>query len=68
MPPAEPPLATIRPRFVKPLRDEILASSDEIVERVELGLVLAILVPAIALVLAAANVGNGEDEAAIDQR
>ena len=46
---------------------EELARGDEVGERVRLLLALAVLVPAIALVLAAAHMGDGVDEAAIDQ-
>ena len=47
------------------LLGEKLTGRDEIGEAVDLLLPLAVLVPAIALVLAAAHMGNGIDEAAI---
>ena len=47
--------------------DQELARGDEVGEGVELLLALALRIPAIALVLAAADVGDGEDEAAVDE-
>src|SRR6185503_12988011 len=47
--------------------DQKLARGDEVGEGVELLLALAVGVPAITLVLAAADVGDGEDETAIDE-
>ena len=67
MPPALPPWATMRPRAVNLLAREIFAGGDEVGEGVDLLLALAVLVPAIALVLAAAHMGDGIDEAAIDE-
>src|SRR4029079_449888 len=49
------------------LRGEMLARRDEVGETVHLLLALAVFVPAIALVLAAAHMGDGVDEAAIDE-
>ncbi len=46
---------------------EVLAGGDEVGEGVALRFALAIGVPGIALVLAAADVGDGIDEAAVDQ-
>ena len=50
------------------LGDEMLGHGDEIAEGVGLLLPLAVLVPGIALVLAAADMGDGVDEAAVGQR
>ena len=46
---------------------EIFARGDEVGEAVHLLLALALAVPAIALVLAAADMGDGIDEAAVDE-
>ena len=68
MPPADPPCATIRSCRVKLLGDEVIRRGDEVGEGVALVLAAALLVPGEALVLAAADVGDGIDEAAVDQR
>ena len=67
MPPAEPPCATMRSWLVKPCSTRWRGRGDEIGEGVHLLQALAVLVPVIALVLAAANMGDGIDEAAIGQ-
>src|SRR5262249_19875394 len=46
---------------------EMLSDSDKVGESVDLLVALAVLVPAITLVLAAAHMGDGVDEAAIDE-
>jgi hypothetical protein len=68
MPPAEPPWATIRSVGGVAFGATRFARGDEVGEGVDLLLALAVLVPGIALVLAAADMGDGIDEAAIDQR
>jgi hypothetical protein len=49
------------------LRDEVLGAGDEIVKRVALVQQLAVLVPRTAHLPAAAHVGDGDDEAAVEQ-
>ena len=62
--------AALRDQPVMPgeaLRHQVPGGGDEVGERVRLSLALAGLVPAVALVLAAANMGDRIDEAAVDQ-
>ena len=51
----------------EPFRDEMVGRGDEIGEGVLLLQALAVFVPVIAFVLAAANMGDGIDEAAIGE-
>ena len=68
MPPALPPWPTILPAAVYLLCDQRARRRLEVGEGVGLLLALAVEVPAPALVRAAAHVGDGIDEAAVDQR
>jgi hypothetical protein len=68
MPPAEPPWATMRSCGGEVLAVEIARRGDEIGKRVGLLAALAFLIPGKALLLAAANMGDGVDEAAVNQR
>ncbi len=49
------------------LHGKVFTRSDKVCERVLFPIELAILVPAISALLAAANMRNGIDETAIDQ-
>ena len=63
-----PPSIAMRAGVVQPLRDEVLGGRDEVVEDVLLLLEHAGAVPGLAVLAAAAQVGEREDAAALEQR
>ncbi len=67
-PPAEPPRPVSRPGWAMPGVDQVVTAGDEVRERVGLVLHPPVLVPGAAHLPAAADVGDGEDDAAVVER
>ena len=67
-PPADSPMATMRPLLVMPPATRCSAAAMKSERCIALVLTHPLAVPALAFLVAAANMGEGEDEAAIDQR